>query len=81
LQLSYKKGLCHPKECKKRLKRRFLGFCYRLTQRRRGHLSHENGNERQQENQNGASHRQNDGHQGHDGFHDILISGVCVVLV
>jgi hypothetical protein len=46
-----------------------------------GVLSHENGNESQQENQHSASDRQHDGHQRHDGFHDILVSDGCVLVV
>jgi hypothetical protein len=47
----------------------------------RGSLGHENGNESQQENQHSTGGGQHDGHQRHDGFHDILVSDVGVLVV
>jgi hypothetical protein len=75
------KRLCQLKECKKRLKRRFevtAGWFFSVVL---GGLGHENGDESQQENQHSACDWQHDGHQRHDGFHDILFRGGGVLVV
>jgi hypothetical protein len=68
------------KGAKKRLKRRFLGILCRLSDRF-GASRHENGDESQQENQDGAAHRKHDRHQGDDGLYNVLLAVMVGVVV
>ena len=44
----------------------------------KGALSHEHRDECQHEDQHGAANRQDDGHEGHDGFNHIGVGGLAV---
>jgi hypothetical protein len=61
------------KNTKKAPKRRFFDLTCRHGDRLCA-SSHEHGDERQQENQNSTAQGKHDGHQGNNGFHNVLLA-------